>query len=226
MTAPKKGIVLDLDSTIISSLNAGEQTPNENLVYYTMYDDEETKKDKLYYVHSRPHLQEFLDFIFSRYNVGVWTAASKDYAISIVQHVILHKPERKLEFLLFNQHAQCTNSSCPKDLRLVFEKFQGFPANNTYIIDDYNEVFAPQLENAYPIKPFEADEADSHKDTELITLMKKLVKHDELGVPLLSEAEKARILKKNPIVKVGSDVVPFAANDFLPVCQTSEMKVA
>ena len=50
-----------------------------------LYDD--TKRhdfDYYYVVFERPYLQSFLDYIFDKFNVYVWTAASKDYALYII----------------------------------------------------------------------------------------------------------------------------------------------
>ena len=42
------------------------------------------KKDGHYKVFERPGLQEFLDYLFANFNVSVWTAASKSYALFII----------------------------------------------------------------------------------------------------------------------------------------------
>lgn len=163
-------IILDLDNTIISSLTPEQVQPDG----FRGYDMEGT-----YFTYERPGLQEFLDFLFENYEVAVWTAASKSYAIFIVKHIILqNKPNRKLKFLLYNYHGDLSSqfSQCPKDLKLIFKTFLEFTSENTIIIDDCNEVVAAQQQNSYHIPPFQADDPAALKDRELEKLRKKLYK--------------------------------------------------
>ena len=74
----------------------------------------------------RPHLQEFLDYLFENYNVSIWTAASKDYALYIINYVILKEPERKLNFVFFSHHcdiAKKLKKKSPKDLEMLEKEF-------------------------------------------------------------------------------------------------------
>lgn len=189
----KMCIILDLDSSVISSLHPWEKTPN-NLTGYNM-DDE-------YIVYERPHLQEFLGYLFANFNVGVWTAASKDYALFIVSNILIgDHPERKLKFVMFDYHCDISskNSKCCKDLHLVWKTFPEFTRNNTIIIDDYENVFASQMSNSYPIPAFEADSPNAYKDTELIKLQNKLtlVKSGEIpNEHLITEQTLAKAVKK------------------------------
>ena len=78
-------IVLDLDNTIISSLTKEEYSKRKidhNLKFTPICNG-------LYYTLTRPHLNEFLDYIFARFHVSVWTAASRDYAKEIIQKFII-----------------------------------------------------------------------------------------------------------------------------------------
>mgnify|MGYP003334631673 FL=1 len=93
-------VILDLDQTLISSETKsefdkkkfGEKMKN---FYHKDLDD-------LYIVFARPHLDGFLDYLFDNFNVSVWTAASKSYALFIIENFILTKPERKLDFVFFS----------------------------------------------------------------------------------------------------------------------------
>lgn len=169
-----RNIILDLDSTVINSIRPWEKQP-KGFVSYEMKDDNADQIE--FVVYERPHLQKFLDFLFSNYRVAVWTAASKDYAIFIIENILLQKkPERKLEFFLFDYHGDfCEDcGKSPKDLQLVYDTFSGFTKNNTIIVDDYEEVYMPQMCNAYPIPPFIVNLPQASKDIELIKLMRRL----------------------------------------------------
>lgn len=164
-------IILDLDSTIISSLRPWDDKlpPLESgLIGHDM--------DGEYMVYERPGLQKFLDFLFANFMVSVWTAASKDYAIFIINNVILKKPGRQLEFFLFNYHGEFSEEVYQghKDLRLIWDTYPQFDNTNTIIVDDYEAVFAPQMCNSYPMPAFEADSPDAPNDRELEKLMNKL----------------------------------------------------
>lgn len=168
-----KNVILDLDSTVISSLQPGDRQPTGMAKHYMKDEYGNTE----YIVYERPYLQEFLDFLFANYKVAVWTAASKDYAIFIIEEILLqNRPERKLEFLMFNYHGEISSevSECPKDLSLVYKTFPSFTKHNTIIVDDYDAVYSPQMKNSYPIYPFEADRKGAIKDVELLRLQEKM----------------------------------------------------
>jgi TFIIF-interacting CTD phosphatase-like protein len=148
MSATKTlNIVLDLDNTLISSVEADDGnkkflprekeyelknmlndetlTPdkrgvvedklkllqkiskfNFNVMGEDIEEDISASQNFLYLVFSRPHLQEFLDYLFANFKVSVWSAASKPYVLFIVNNIIYRNhPERKLEWIFFDE--QC-----------------------------------------------------------------------------------------------------------------------
>ena len=85
-----KNFFLDLDQTIICSETL------KDLKEYENYKDKMKKykyknMDDCYIVFERPNLQSFLDFLFKNYNVSIWTAASKDYALFIIEDTIWYQ---------------------------------------------------------------------------------------------------------------------------------------
>jgi len=70
----RKLLVLDLDQTLIHATE-------ERL------DRDEDFKLFEYHVYKRPHLDEFLEFAFSTFDVGVWTSSGEQYAQGIVSEV-------------------------------------------------------------------------------------------------------------------------------------------
>ena len=162
MTNKKFNILLDLDQTLISA-EADEE-------YDFVKNREKAKKfefhdmDGYYIVFERPGLQKFLDFIFENFNVSVWTAASKDYALFIVDKILLqNKPERHLDWIFFSYHCDISRKllNGTKDLSILWTlyKITGYDPENTIIIDDYDEVYTQN--NCIAI-PFEFTD-DSHK---------------------------------------------------------------
>ena len=173
----KLNVILDLDQTIISAEEYKrfnfDKLEDKNYSSMTVH-----IMDRDYVVFGRPHLQEFLDFLFKNFNVSVWTAATKSYALFIIDKFIFCKPKRKLDFIFFSYH--CDYSvKCKKGLKglsILWEKFNlvGYNESNTIIIDDNPEVKSIQQCNCYAIKPFYAMRSSSYKDTALMELMDRL----------------------------------------------------
>ena len=177
----KLNVILDLDNTIINSLDNDDrqQLP-------IMFQDKFTYRDMIpiYRVFARPHLQEFLDHIFAHYNVSVFTAAEKNYALFIIENFLLTKPERQLDFIFYRMHVdlgqQLYNGT--KDLRLIWDHFQmyNFYPNNTIIIDDLIDVKKANPFNTIQIKSFDMIDSygkpnwDIINDNELYRVLEEL----------------------------------------------------
>lgn len=185
-----KNIILDLDNTLICSIEkkrskVKEDVPlelRENKILQPKYDKEKKLEyvdmEDEYRVFLRPHLQEFLDFIFANFTVSVFTLASKDYALFIIKHIILIKPERKLDYILYDLHGDVSEKKYdnPKWLDMLFSKFKlpGYQQDNTLIIDDNKDVWKRQSENVIKAKFFDAKKKDAAEDEFLLDAMGKL----------------------------------------------------
>lgn len=165
----KPNFFLDLDQTIIS----GE--PSENM---------KRKKDKMkraklfkyhnmdnyYMIFERPHLQEFLDYLFANFNVSVWTAASKDYALFIIKNIIIgNHPNRRIDYLFFDYHCDAAYETTKntKKLELLWDlyKLPGYNKENTVILDDYkDDVYDSQPEICILAKEFKMKRDKSEHD--------------------------------------------------------------
>ena len=172
-------VILDLDNTLICALNPSEiknkkESRYSHLDFFNM--------DNYYIVFSRPYLQKFLDFLFKHFKVSVWTAATKSYAVSVIDHCILNKPERKLEYIFFDVHCKLAKKmvkgKSPKILKLLWDDFKlDFDKDNTIIIDDLIDVYKAQPELCYNIPAFTLDNSNNgSSDKELKKLMKKMDK--------------------------------------------------
>lgn len=175
----KLNIILDLDQTIISA----EAVEDYDFKKYKEKAKKFTYKDMdgYYIVFERPGLQKFLTFIFKNFNVSVWTAASKDYALFIIEKIIIAgKKNRKLDWIFFSHHCDISKNmkDGSKDLRLLFEDFEleGYNKNNTVIIDDYDEVYKTQPDNCIIAVPFEFTDDNSENDDFLMKLQPELEK--------------------------------------------------
>ena len=177
-------ILLDLDQTLISAEALEEYDSKNNkkkskkFKYHNM--------DGYYIVFERPGLQDFLTYLFENFNVSIWTAATKDYALFIVDKIILNnKPERQLDYIFFKYHCNISNTlkNSTKDLSMLWDIYNiGYKKDNTLIIDDYNEVYKTQPENCIIAKPFEFTQENSENDKFLINLKLKLEKINSVSV--------------------------------------------
>ncbi len=183
----KINIILDLDETLIHTTSIDEEKqlkegPNQSnagrLTSYKMYSEDGVKV--VYIVYERPGLQNFLDYLFKYFNVSIWTAASKMYALFIVKNIVLKKPGRKLDWIFFDYHCTISkkatqNNKNIKCLRMLPVLFKiPYNMNNTIIIDDNPDVRTAQPGNCVHIKPFVVDEKNSDQDVELLKIMQYL----------------------------------------------------
>jgi TFIIF-interacting CTD phosphatase-like protein len=173
----RRNVVLDLDNTLISA-EAMSDFPFEQegirdkAIKFSIHD-----MDGYYIIFERPDVQEFLDYLFENFDVSIWTAASKDYALFIIKNIILTKPNRKLKYILFSYHCDISKKFYKKkskklDLMWDFFSLDGFLSDNTIIIDDLKEVHDTQPNNCIHIKAWEILDNDSDKDNELMTTVK------------------------------------------------------
>jgi TFIIF-interacting CTD phosphatase-like protein len=174
----KFNIILDLDNTLISGIPLEEfkldKETKDKTKLFKYHDMEE-----YYVIFERPGLQKFLDFLFKNFNVSVWSAASKDYVLFIVENIILAKKDRKLDYIFFSYHCNWSKSQSKKikNLEMLWTDFKlnkQFKANNTFILDDLPEVSEKQPCNSIRIKDFEFNDKGSEKDNELKKIKRRL----------------------------------------------------
>jgi TFIIF-interacting CTD phosphatase-like protein len=194
-------LILDLDQTIISAEASEELDFKKYTEKNKLFRSDDM--DGYYMVYSRPHLQEFLDYAFKNFNVTIWTAASKDYALFIIEKIVLDdKPERKLDFIFFSYHCDLSKKKkkYSKELCMLWDihKLPGYSEKNTVIIDDYkSDVHKCQPNNCIIAPPFEFTKEGSENDTFLKEIIPQLDKmkarieegNKELATPINVELE-------------------------------------
>lgn len=183
----KNNIFLDIDQTLIAAVPFKKDEDDEDDVEFDFNKHKKKARlfkfenmDDYYIIFERPHLQEFLDYVFENFNVSIWTAASKDYALFIIDNFIYKKecPERRLEYVFFSYHCDkslaLTNNT--KDLSLLWNTYhdKNYSETNTLILDDYDEVKNTQPKNCIEIKPFYFTNNSSQNDKTLLNLIGKL----------------------------------------------------
>jgi TFIIF-interacting CTD phosphatase-like protein len=127
-------IVLDLDETLVSvTLNKPKK-----------YDFKFKLEKEVYYGSTRPHLKKFLKFVFDNYEtVSVWTAATKSYAVKILNHIMTKNQRESLAFFLTRKNLKTDNGEITKPLRKIWESSKntyGLRPSNTVMLDDKDVV--------------------------------------------------------------------------------------
>ena len=175
----KKKFILDLDESIISAEATEEYDFEKNKIKASKFRFE--PMEGYYIIFERPHLQEFLDFLFENFDVSVWTAATKDYALFIINKIILIKPNRKLDYIFFSYHCNISKKikKGSKDLSMLWDiyKINNYSEKNTLILDDYDEVYNTQKDNCIIAEQFKFINENSEKDVFLKKLKRKLKKY-------------------------------------------------
>jgi len=152
----KMSLFLDLDCTLVNSLDLQElrKAPREFQRKFRYID-----MKGYYRIFQRPHLQVFLDYAFANFNVSIFTAADKDYALFIAEKLILTKPNRKLQHFFYGYTSGLSEAyfDSPKDLRLLWDvlKVEGLTPCSTILLDDLSDVFEANPRNVIRAKKFE-----------------------------------------------------------------------
>jgi len=167
-------IVLDIDETLISSAVVKEDelhTINQNNFDFNFTLD---WSDTTYYVFikKRPFLEEFLSYTFENFRVAVFTAADREYATKILEHLgILDK----LEF--FKSRESLSIGFDWFKLFVYLKKLKSIPdidLKKTVIIDDTKEVANRNSKNLIHVNPFQWDKKGCDNDATLLKVMSTL----------------------------------------------------
>lgn len=151
----KKLLILDIDETLIyldNKYGFEATTDNEPDFIYNEY----------YYAIKRPYLDQFLREVFKKYDVGLWTAGSEQYAKDIAR-ILKIKP-----IFIFSKN-ELTDRKYKK-LDTVLKYFPEYTKKDVVVIDDKEEYFLYDVENLILIKPF----VGNPNDEELIRIFKLL----------------------------------------------------
>ena len=173
----KPNVLLDLDLTLVYSEPAEDFdfVANKDKMDRIGHED----MDGVYIIFQRPGLQTFLTYLFENFNVSVWTAASKDYALFIIDKIILKEPDRKLDWIFFSYHCDISkkHTGRSKSLSMLWDVYNipGYSKRDTVIIDDHIEVFDTQRGNCIIAEPFVFSNEGSEEDDYLDRLIPQLV---------------------------------------------------
>jgi len=153
-------LILDLDETLVHSIRKDD--PMLDMVPFNWIGHPDVMETEHHWVKKRPWLDEFLDFAKGAYRIAVWTVATEDYAMSILDRIM---DSVTLEFVKTRKDCMFRGSGYVKPV----SSLEGYDFDDIYIVDDKPDVIDGvhpiniNMANLIVIKPF----FGSDKDQEL-----------------------------------------------------------
>ena len=138
-----KTLVLDLDETLVHSSLTTVANPDHIV---------ELKDGVKFHIVTRPHLDEFLERMSKIYELVIYTAAEKEYAVAAIDKI---DPKRYISYILHREHCILPRTGVGKDLSLI-----GRDLKNVVFIDNLEENFRRQRDNGLKIGDFYFDKTD------------------------------------------------------------------
>ncbi|KAJ5684737.1 NLI interacting factor [Penicillium maclennaniae] len=164
---PQKTLVLDLDETLIHSLAKGGRMSSGHMVEVKLSMPMTTaltpggpqttigpQHPILYYVHKRPHCDEFLRKICKWYKLVVFTASVQEYADPVIDW--LEQERKYFQARYYRQHCTLRNGAYIKDLSSVEPDL-----SKVMILDNSPMSYIFHEDNAIPIEGWINDPTDN-----------------------------------------------------------------
>ena len=196
----KFNLILDIDETIVKTIVPS----NNNLL---LLNDENVKQisifNKKYLVFLRPKLSTFIEFCFTNFNVGFWTAGSPIYCNIILKMILSEEQYNNCNIVLARDDQDYINlktnkiyqnitktNVIRKPLELLWEddifKYI-FNQSNTIIIDDNPNVKSENPNNCILIKQFKKDAFDDDVLEKLIIFLFKFINNEDADIRIILE---------------------------------------
>lgn len=195
-----ENVILDMDGTLLDNIPPKLQDPSYKHI----------KKNTIYQPIARPHLKDFLEYVFRNFKrVSIWTAGTKEWYEQCYGEVLRHYiPEGKsFDFVLTREDFQ--RYYPVKPLSFVYKTHPEYNSTNTLIVDDNPVTYSENVENAIGIKSFFFDlltkEQRGNLNCHDFELLKIVVIMDKM---LSGEKVCA-----NPISEMMSSGDPFASQE-------------
>ncbi|KAJ5112241.1 hypothetical protein N7532_000286 [Penicillium argentinense] len=164
---PQKTLVLDLDETLIHSLAKGGRMSSGHMVEVKLSMPMTTaltpggpqttlgpQHPILYYVHKRPHCDEFLRKISKWYKLVIFTASVQEYADPVIDW--LEQERKYFQARYYRQHCTFRQGAYIKDLSSVEPDL-----SKVMILDNSPMSYIFHEDNAVPIEGWINDPTDN-----------------------------------------------------------------
>ncbi|KAK4224423.1 putative nuclear envelope morphology protein [Podospora fimiseda] len=162
-TPHQKTLILDLDETLIHSMSKGGRMNSGHMVEvrlnttYVAVGGQTSigpQHPILYYVHKRPHCDEFLRRVSKWYNLVVFTASVQEYADPVIDW--LEADRKYFSARYYRQHCTFRHGAFIKDLSSVEPDL-----SKVMILDNSPLSYMFHQDNAIPIQGWISDPTDS-----------------------------------------------------------------
>ncbi|GAB1315164.1 Nuclear envelope morphology protein 1 [Madurella fahalii] len=159
----QKTLILDLDETLIHSMSKGGRMSSGHMVEvrlnttYVGVGGQASigpQHPILYYVHKRPHCDEFLRRVSKWYNLVVFTASVQEYADPVIDW--LEADRKYFSARYYRQHCTFRHGAFIKDLSSVEPDL-----SKVMILDNSPLSYMFHQDNAIPIQGWISDPTDS-----------------------------------------------------------------
>ncbi|KAI9811639.1 MAG: Nuclear envelope morphology protein 1 [Pycnora praestabilis] len=157
----QKTLILDLDETLIHSLAKGGRMSTGHMVEVKLNTPVGLggttlgpQHPILYYVHKRPHCDEFLRKVCKWYNLVAFTASVQEYADPVIDW--LEQERKYFSGRYYRQHCTYRNGAYIKDLSHVEPDL-----SKVMILDNSPMSYIFQEDNAIPIEGWINDPTDN-----------------------------------------------------------------
>ncbi|KAB8068134.1 NLI interacting factor-like phosphatase-domain-containing protein [Aspergillus leporis] len=164
---PQKTLILDLDETLIHSLAKGGRMSSGHMVEVKLSTPMTTaltpgaspttlgpQHPILYYVHKRPHCDDFLRKICKWYKLVIFTASVQEYADPVIDW--LEQERKYFHARYYRQHCTFRNGAYIKDLSSVEPDL-----SKVMILDNSPMSYIFHEDNAIPIEGWINDPTDN-----------------------------------------------------------------
>lgn len=217
----KKLLVLDVNGLLVATYHKAQKTPAEKQHHVRLGN---------FFVYERPGCEEFLDFCFKHFVVGVWSSA-REHNVSLLVNYIFK--DLKPAFSWHQRHCTTTavmhpdNKKKPiflKELSKIWAEVDPgrFDQSNTLLVDDspYKALKNPPHTAIFP-RTYNGDEVDDNFLTILriyleglrdATDVQEYVSNNPIGEPGIS-SESPLWSYFSSIVNEGSGELNLAVND-------------
>ncbi|KAK4147961.1 HAD-like domain-containing protein [Dichotomopilus funicola] len=159
----QKTLILDLDETLIHSMSKGGRMSSGHMVEVRLNTTYQSAGGQaaigpqhpiLYYVHKRPHCDEFLRRVSKWFNLVVFTASVQEYADPVIDW--LEAERRYFSARYYRQHCTFRHGAFIKDLSSVEPDL-----SKVMILDNSPLSYMFHQDNAIPIQGWISDPTDS-----------------------------------------------------------------
>ena len=175
LTPTNMHLIFDLDETCISSVPTGDACGAhvDKLDKFNLYAEPGATQPE-FTTYKRPYLDELLKWANENATVSVWSAGEKNYVLDIVKHLFSANP---VHMILWREHCNASENAtrCLKSIDWLQDKLPSLrDMSHPILIDDLADNCQPNKHHAINVRPFNAQDASSPNDTELLQLKNTL----------------------------------------------------